>query len=235
MSEKKLPKVASIVLTWNSGEFIEQAIDSLLRSVYPTDILIVDNDSSDNTRAIIAKKYPELRLVNSESNLGYAGGNNFGIRLLEAENLDYIFILNPDASVDKNCIGRLVERLEREKQVAAVSPLIYFDGSNDNLWFSGSWMKWRTGERIQVPTIDNGQFKDDGYTDFVNGCAMMIRIEAMKDVGMMDERFFLYCEETDWSLRLIKQGYLIGLQGNATAWHKASANAEWLFLLCSRT
>jgi hypothetical protein len=219
------PTVVSIILTWNSADFISEALESLQRSSYPTKILVIDNHSADNTREIIRKKFPNIELHDTGANLGYAGGNNYGIGIAKSDDPDYIFILNPDAQVSSDCIGKLVKRMEQEKEIALISPIIYYHGTN-KIWFGGSYIRWYSGETIQINMgqLDAGHIMKRRYTERVNGCAMLIRTEATKKVGLMDERYFLYYEESDWSVRFAEKGYKNGLEPTAQVWHKTSSS-----------
>jgi len=216
---KRKPKVVSIVLTWNAADFVCQALDSLQKSSFPTEILVIDNDSADATRDVVTANFPDVKLINTGENLGYAGGNNFGIEVALEENPDYIFILNPDAFVDANCLATLVQRMESERSVAAVSPIIY-NAESRQPWFAGSWIRWRTGETVQISTIDAKQ----KYTERINGCAVLVRANAIQKTGLMDARYFLYYEESDWSVRFTARGYKNGLEPNAVAWHNVSSS-----------
>src|SRR5437879_4987486 len=100
MPRKRTSVVYTLILTWNSADDIIQCLRSVEKSKYPSEILVIDNDSSDKTRSIVAKKFPNVSVVNTHDNLGYAGGNNFGLQLLKDSNFDYCLILNPDAIVD---------------------------------------------------------------------------------------------------------------------------------------
>ncbi|HUC90006.1 MAG TPA: glycosyltransferase family 2 protein [Patescibacteria group bacterium] len=219
------PKVTAIVLTWNSADFICAALNSLKNSFYPINILAIDNDSTDNTRQLIRKNYPDVEMHNTQTNLGYAGGNNYGIRLALKNRPDYIFILNPDAEVSKSCVEKLVDRLEAEPRLAAASPMIYYHNSS-KIWFAGSWIKWRTGETLQCGqnTLDDGRYNTQRYTERLNGCAMLIRSTTIARVGLMDERYFLYYEESDWSMRFASHGLGNGFQPDAKVWHKVSSS-----------
>ncbi len=229
MSKDK-PRVATIVLTWNSADFVAQALTSLQKSSYPTDVLVVDNDSHDNTAELISNKFPNIAQLQTGDNYGYAGGNNRGVKHIfeqcrksNAAKPDYIFILNPDAYVDKDCIKTLVERMESEPELAVVSPKIYHAGTND-IWYAGMDLTWRNGGTVMNHGIDNGQFDNNKYTDLPSGCAMLIRSHIFDKVGLFDERFFLYYEETDWATRCKKLGNKIGIQHDAIAHHHASAS-----------
>ncbi len=219
----KKPKIVSIVLTWNSADTIEECLNSLDRSSYKTDIIVVDNNSSDKTRDIILKKFPTIKLINTNVNLGYAGGNNVGIAQAINKHAEYIFILNPDAKVHVDCVNQLLKRIQDEKDLAGVSPKIYHSGSNE-IYFAGSLIHWHNGVTTQPGGADRGQFNSTLYTERLSGCAMLLSVRAIKKVGIMDERFFLYYEETDWSISFQKAGFKLGLVVDALVWHKASSS-----------
>lgn len=226
----RLPKVISIVLTWNSADFIEECLLSLQNSSFKTEILVIDNDSSDNTRELIAKKFPGIELINSGANLGYAGGNNLGIKHVLPKKPDYIFILNPDAQVETSSIERMVDRMETNQRLAAVSPMIYYHNTKKIL-FAGSYINWRTGEapHIGLDELDSGQYDNVTATERVNGCAMLLRTETLKSVGLMDERYFLYYEELDLSVRMKAAGFEMGIVPKAKVWHLKSLSTGGYF------
>jgi GT2 family glycosyltransferase len=219
------PSVVTIVLTWNSEDFVEECLGSLQASRYPTGVLVVDNDSSDGTRDLVGTRFSDVRLVNSGANLGYAGGNNLGMRLVLKEAApDYVFVLNPDASVSPDCIGTMVERMERDQTLAIASPVIYYHGT-DRIWYAGSRVNWWTGATPQIGSNTSGVTHSFApYTDRANGCALMARTSAVGRVGLMEERYFLYYEEADWSTRFIRAGYRVGLVADAAVWHQNSAS-----------
>jgi GT2 family glycosyltransferase len=224
--ELLVDKVVSLVLTWNSADCITECLKSLQDSHLRTEIVVVDNDSKDNTREIIGSQFPTVRCINTRANLGYAGGNNVGIKYaLEELNATYIFILNPDATIDPNCLNKLVARMKSEKRLAGVSPIIYKHGSKE-IWYAGSDINWKTGAtpHIGFRETDVNKYRKNKYTQRLNGCAMLLRTEAVKEVGLMDEKYFLYYEETDWSVRFTKAGYMLGLEPSARADHQVSTS-----------
>lgn len=223
MTDKINISITTVILTWNSADFINSCLTSLTQSHRATDIIVVDNNSSDNTRSIVESNFPKVHLIDTGANLGYAGGNNVGIKQALINNTDYIFIINPDTHIDKNCIDALLNRMKNEKQLAAVSPKIYSCSTND-IWFAGAQVNLVTGNTPQLNGKDNGQYDAISYTERLTGCAMMVSKDAIKRVGLMDERFFLFYEETDWSMRFIKSGYRLGVEQSAKFWHNASAS-----------
>lgn len=219
------PSVVAVVVTWNSAKFIAECLESLLNSRHSVQVIVIDNDSKDDTVRTIQERYPQITIVASGSNLGYAGGNNLGIRLGLDRDADYLFVLNPDANIDRESIGRLVQRMEDDPGLAIASPMIYFSGS-DIIWYAGSIIDWKTG---RTPHQGAGE-KDEGaydavtLTDRASGCAMLVRSSLIREVGFLDERYFLYYEEADWSVRFSKSGYRIGFVPLAKVWHAISSS-----------
>lgn len=216
-------KITTLVLTWNSEDFIIDCLSSLMKSEYSTNIIVIDNDSSDNTRKYVHDKYPEITLINTGSNLGYAGGNNVGINYALDINTDYVFIINPDTYIHKDCVKLLVERMKNERELAAVSPKIYYQDTK-YIWFAGARVNWFSGNTSQYNGEDIGQYDSKRYTKRLTGCAMLLSVKAIRKVGLMDERFFLFYEETDWSVRFTEAGYKLGMEPAAIFWHNASSS-----------
>lgn len=215
--------VVAVVVTWNSAKFIRECLESLSRSHHPVQVVVVDNDSHDGTDDIVKEHFSQFTFISSGANLGYAGGNNLGIQVGLDREADYIFILNPDAVVDPECVGRLVQRLEKDRDVAIVSPKIYVSGS-DTIWYAGSSIDWKTGRTPHhgAGIKDNGTFDAAEYTERASGCAMLARANLITRVGDLDEQYFLYYEETDWSVRFTDCGYRIGFVASAKVWHAVS-------------
>lgn len=216
--------VTTIILTWNSASFIADCLRSVIDSGFPTNIVVVDNDSSDNTRALVSRKFPEVTLINTGDNLGYAGGNNYAMRLLMAGPADYFFILNPDATIYPGCLEMLQKRMESEPQLAAASPMVY-QSSDKRIWDAGGEINWKNGQTPHIGDgqLDTGQFDTKAYTARMNGCAMLVRKSVLQTVGLFDESYFLYFEETDWSVACLNAGYKLGFVPQAKAYHAASA------------
>jgi hypothetical protein len=166
--------------------------------------------------------YPNARLLRSSKNLGFAGGNNWGLRQACGE---FIFIVNNDTELTPDIIQRLVEPFFQNSIVGIVCPKIkYFDDPSIIQYAGFHPMNPFTGRTFSIGDheADNGQYNVSGTTNGAHGCAMMVKKEVIEKTGLFPENFFLYYEEWDLSARVQKAGYLIWYQSDATILHKES-------------
>src|SRR3569623_1328721 len=223
-NERNTGRVGVVVLTWNSAAVIGDCISSVLASKLPLKVCVVDNGSTDGTPELVASSFPQVELIQTGENLGYAGGNNVGLAELLSRGVEYVFVLNPDAIVEPDTVGRLLERADADAELAAVSPVITYRDS-DRIWYGGSEINWRTGE-----TPHSGEGRVLGsvpvgkFTARFCGCAALLRSSALARVGLFDERFFLYFEDTELSVRLGKAGFKIGVESSAVCRHANSTS-----------
>jgi GT2 family glycosyltransferase len=214
-----LPRVLAVVVTWNSAEYVVDCLRSLLDSSRPVDAIIVDNCSSDKTVALVEEEFPDIEIVETGSNLGYSGANNIGLRFAQVHAYDFAFIVNPDCAVDRDCVARLSSSLQEYPALAAASPVIF---RNDRLtvWYSGASTDTRFGTSYHRSDSPQDLVGDEiRLTPRASGCAMMLRVSALQAVGLLDERYFLYYEETDWCLRCTAAGLAIAVVPSACAFH----------------
>jgi len=166
--------------------------------------------------------YPNTRLLVSKKNLGFSGGNNWGIRQARGE---FIFIVNNDTDLTPDIIQRLMEPFFHHPEVGIVCPKIkYFDDPRIIQYAGFRPMNPFTGRTSSIGDheMDNGQYNVSGATNGAHGCAMMVKKEVIEKTGVFPENFFLYYEEWDWSARVQKAGYVIWYQSEATILHKES-------------
>lgn len=211
------------------------SLEDLVLTNIALSIILVNNDTeSFYTSDMFPSTYP-LHIINSKKNTGFAGGNNTGMTKALQESADYILILNNDTLVDKNLLISLIKVLEKNPEVGVASPKIYFVKGNefhkdrykkDELgrvfWYAGGIMDWNNvfGKHRGVDEVDRGQFSHIESTEVATGCCMIFRSEVIKKVGMFDERYFLYYEDTDLSQRIKNNGYSIFYVPTAMLWHK---------------
>jgi GT2 family glycosyltransferase len=216
--------VAAIVVTYNSGRHIGPCLDALARSSIPIDVVVVDNGSRDGTAALVRRDHPSVTLIEQE-NFGYAAGNNRGLEHIGPSRYRYAFIVNPDAVVAPECVERLVRFADERPKTAITCPKIYFaDGRT--IWFAGSTIDWDDGttSHLGYGEIDSGGYDAVAPIDRACGAAMLVRMDAVRAVGPMTEDYFLYFEETDWSLRFVAAGYELFYAPDATCRHDASSS-----------
>jgi GT2 family glycosyltransferase len=217
-------RVGVVILTWNSAAVISDCVSSVLASDLQMKVCVVDNGSTDGTPELVAKSFPDVELIQTGENLGYAGGNNVGISELLRRGMEYIFVLNPDAVVEPGTIGRLLARADADRELAAVSPVITYRDS-DRIWYGGSEIDWRTGEtKHSCEGQLIGSVSVAEFTERFCGCAALLRSSVLARVGLFDERFFLYFEDTELSVRMQRAGFKIGVESSAVCRHANSTS-----------
>ena len=219
------PKVFIIVLNWNGWKDTVECIKSLKKITYPNNkIILVDNGSTDNSEEILRKKFPDLELIQTGENLGFAGGNNIGIQYALSKGADFIILLNNDTIVDKEFVTELIRVAESDKSIGILSSKIYFYDRQDTIWYAGAIFNLKTGRsrHIGFKEKDKGQYDKVRETDRACGCSMMVSREVCETVGLMNQQYFCYGEDAEWSLRIKKAGYRVVFIPSSRVWHKIS-------------
>ncbi|HDN79324.1 MAG TPA: glycosyltransferase family 2 protein [Chloroflexi bacterium] len=220
--------LAVIIVSYNVRSFLEKCLSSLLDELNSADFkastYVIDNASSDGSPELVRKRFPSVNLIANESNLGFAAANNLVMRelLKEPAPPDYFFLLNPDTQVCQGAICKLLNFMENHPVVAVAGPkLLNPDGSLQHSAFRFPGLMqvfldfFPLHHRIASSPL-NGRYPRRLYergkpfpVDHPLGAAMMVRREAVEQVGLMDEGFFMYCEEIDWCIRFRKAGWQI--------------------------
>ncbi|MBS1509005.1 MAG: glycosyltransferase family 2 protein [Bacteroidetes bacterium] len=221
---KNKPRVSVILLNMNQPALTVACVESLQRCTYPNlEIIIVDQASKDNSVELLRRQFPSVNLIASKINLGFTGGNNLGML---SSTGDYFFLLNNDTEVDPGFLEPLIDALEADPSAGAASPLIRFYQDKNKIQYAGgpakidlirgrnSWRGWMT----DYP----GNFRTTESTTAAHGAAFIIKVKAASEVGLLDDNFFIYFEELDWSLRLTKGGYKILFVPASEVFHKES-------------
>jgi GT2 family glycosyltransferase len=225
MMEYKLPLVSVISINFNAPDVTAAMIRSFEKVTYPNvEIIIVDNASIKGNVDQLKKSFPKIHLIKSPENLGFAGGNNLGIREAKGE---YILLLNNDTEVDPGFLEPLVKKFQDNPDIGAISPKIYFHHTPNMLQFTGisEITKYTTRSTgWGFGKMDEGQFDQDRESFFAHGAAMMVPRKVIEKVGMMAEIYFLYYEEMDWGKRIRNAGYKIFYVHNSKIYHKESVS-----------
>ena len=183
---------------------------------------MVDNASQNQEVEIISKKFPQIRVIKSDKNLGFAGGNNMGIKATQGK---YILLINNDTFFKEFNIQSLIDRLESSTDIAIVCPKIRFAWGSNPIQFAGYTSLSSITVRNQAIGFgeeDHGQYDTAHSTPYAHGAAMLIKREAIDKVGLMPECFFLYYEELDWSMMFTRAGFEIWYDPACTVYHKES-------------
>lgn len=224
------PRVAIIVLNWNGLVDTTACLESLARLDYPSyEVVLVDNGSTDGSPTVLRKQFPKLTFIETGANLGYAGGNNVGLRYAYEHAADYALLLNNDTELDPAFLRLLVDACEAAPTIGIAGPTIYYHAQPDVVWSAGGRVNWRNADTTMegIGQRDEGQFgAAPRRMDFVTGCALLIRCEVIQRVGLLDERFFLYYEETEWCIRAARAGYTIVHVPTSKIWHKISIQKQ---------
>jgi GT2 family glycosyltransferase len=217
------PLVSIITINYNQLQLTLDLLKSLRNITYPqVEIIVVDNCSTQNPAAEIARQYPEVKTIVSDKNLGFAGGNNLGIKASAGK---YLLFLNNDTEVDSGFIEPLVELFETNPLAGAASSKILYFNSEEIIQYAGSTrINPFTGRNKRVGHLekDNGQHNSLRETDLAHGAAMMVPRSVIDKVGMMPEFFFLYYEEVDWCESIKRGGYKIFYVPGSKVYHKES-------------
>ena len=166
-----------------------------------------------------------LFLIKNDKNMGFAEGDNIGIRYaLKKLDPDYIMLLNNDTVVDKDFLLEMLEVSESNNEIGIVGPKIYFYDDPNRIWFAKGKISWKfsRGLNIGYNEIDNKRHDDIAEVEYVSGCAFLIKVEVINSIGLLDKRFFLYFEEIDWTLRAAELGFKSVFVPKGKIWHKIS-------------
>lgn len=218
------PLISIITLNYNQTAVTCEFLESTRKLTYPNyEILVCDMASDTDPGPLInAGNYPNTKVLLSDKNLGFAGGNNWGMRQAKG---DFIFIVNNDTEVTPDLLDALLQPFYKDPAIGVTSPKIKFFFQPSIIQYAGfNPMNHFTGRTSTVGEMepDQGQHDMPGETAGAHGCAMMVKKEVIEKVGMFPEKFFLYYEEWDWSARIHKAGYKIWYTANATIFHKES-------------
>ena len=229
--------ISIITVNYNGLKDTCELIDTLPLEEKSLEVIVVDNASKEDDASIIEQRYPSVQVIRSKENLGFAGGNNLGIKAAHGKYLFFInndTILKPQASArpkdacyqrDARILNPLIDRLESSPKIGAVCPKIRFAWDNNPIQFAGytplSQITMRN-KSIGYGEEDRGQYDTAHPTPYAHGAAMMVKREVIDKVGLMPECYFLYYEELDWSMMFRRAGYDIWYEPACTIYHKES-------------
>lgn len=223
-------RVYIIILNWNNWQETVDCIESCQKLAYPHFvILIVDNGSTDDSEEILKREFPGIQLIQTGQNLGYSGGNNTGIRHALERGADYVWLLNNDTVVDPHCLAKMVQAAEEDEKIGIVGSKIFYHRPPDTLWYAGGDIDLAAGgltRHIGQDEKDHGKYDRAGETGYITGCSLLARKEMIASIGPLEEKYFLYFEDADWSLRARQQGWRLFYQPEARLWHKEGAQSE---------
>ena len=222
--------ISIITVNYNGLNDTCALIDTIPFDEYSLEVIVVDNASREDEASVISERYPQVKVIRSNKNLGFAGGNNLGIKAALG---DYLFFVNNDTLFFRGTrcevrvagIDSLIERLKSNPHIGAVCPKIRFAWDDAPIQFAGytplSSITIRN-RPIGFGESDKGQYNEAHPTPYAHGAAMMVKKEVIEKAGLMPEDYFLYYEELDWSMMMRRAGYEIWYEPTFTIFHKES-------------
>ncbi|MFO0804943.1 MAG: glycosyltransferase family 2 protein [Gemmataceae bacterium] len=216
------PRVWIVPVNFNGLEDTRKCLDSLGKLTAPASVVVVDNASKDDPTAILSTEFPHVQVLRNETNGGWSGGNNTGIRFALERGADFILLLNNDTTVHPRLIERLLAAMDANPAFGVIGPVIRFMDEPDSVMTDGTAFN-RPGQPLffeRRPVPERESVVEE--TDIVNGCAMFVRAEVFRRIGLIDDRFFLIHEESDFCLRAREAGFKCGVLAEALVWHKGS-------------
>ena len=186
------------------------------------EVIVVDNASKNQEAETIVQRYPQIRVIKSGQNRGFAGGNNLGILAAQGK---YVFLINNDTFFKDFKVQTLIDRIESSPKIGIVCPKIRFAWNDNPIQYAGYMPLSKVTVRnsaIGFGEDDHGQYDTAHPTPYAHGAAMLIRRDAIEKVGLMPECYFLYYEELDWSMMFSRAGYQIWYEPKCTIYHKES-------------
>lgn len=224
------PAVSIIVLNYNGCEDTLACLRSLEHLTYPNfTVIVVDNHSSDGSVEAVRAAHPNVKLIETGANLGFTGGNNVGIRYALQHGADYVMLLNNDTVSAPDMLDVMIEVMEAAPDIGVTGPMIYYYSAPDIIWSAGGAIDWARGttDMIGLNEEDKAQFGlSPRPVDFVTGCCLLARRETWERAGLLDEKFFMYYEETEWCVRAGRAGFRIVHVPMAMLWHKISIESR---------
>ncbi len=219
-----MKKVTAVVLNWNRSVDTIDCVRSLQQSGYPDlNIVVVDNASTDDSVAKIESALPRVTIIRSPTNGGYAAGNNIGIRQALANGANYVLILNNDVLVEPGFLQPMVGEAEADSSVGIVTCDARFQSDHTRAYPTGGRMKFWRGAATALPSRERSQRTT---VDFVSGCILLVPRAVFEKVGLLDESFFMYFEDYEFSRR-VATSYQLVYTPDATVYHRSGGGDRW--------
>jgi GT2 family glycosyltransferase len=238
-----MKKVAVVTVNFNTEEDTITFLRSLKKVKTPDfalETIVVDNGSKEVFKLPANLEDKNITLIRSNSNTGFSGGNNIGIKEALNRGADYVLIVNNDTVMDPDMVINLLEVLESKSEIGVTTPKIYFAKGHEFhkerykkedlgkvFWFAGGYTDWDNVRSVHrgVDKVDHGQYDSTEKTEFATGCCMLFKRVVLEKAGMFDDRYFLYYEDADLNERIKRAGYKIYYVPNAVLVHVNAASS----------
>lgn len=217
-------KVGIVIVNYNGREYQNECIRSIYEMNYRNfEIIVVDSNSQDDSVKMLLEEFPNVTVLIQNENVGVARGNNIGIKYVIDHGMEYTLLLNNDTVLDKNLLSNLLCKAS-EKTITV--PKIYYYNPSNLLWFAGGNINWKKIETVHEKYRETESIEETTprYITYSPTCCMLIHNSIFQNVGMIDENYFMYYDDTDFCVRLIENGVSILYVPEAKLWHKVSSS-----------
>ncbi len=222
------PGVYILILNWNGRDDTLACLESVAKVGYTNfKVIVIDNGSVDDSVDAIRAAFTDIEVIETGRNLGFAGGNNVGIKRALELGADYVLLLNNDTEVDHGMLDAFVAAAKRFPDAGVFSGKIYYHAEPNRIWYAGSQWNAKAAhfEQVGKGGLDDGTaYSTACETDTAIGCAFFMPAERVREIGLLDDNFFLCLEETDWCYRAKEAGYPSIFVPDAKLWHKVSVS-----------
>ena len=218
----KNPKVVIVILNWYRLQEILECLESVHQMNYDNySVLVVDNGSEEGFCETIKEKYPAVDLIENTHNMGFATGNNVGMRWAIEKGADYIWLLNNDTTVSPDCLKVMIDEAEGDSKIGLVSPIIYYFENPSKWQFAGSYIDWKPFSlRFPDKGKEVGEEYQEGRSVCLWGTALLIKKKVIQQIGYLKEEYFAYWEDTEYSLRSMRAGFRNVVCKSGKVFHK---------------
>lgn len=224
---KEQPLVYIILVNWNGLKDTLECLHSIKKVVYKKyKIVVIDNGSASDQLRTLKIRYPEIHTIRNNSNLGYCKANNQGIKYAINNYAKYILLLNNDTVVKKDFLNILVNYADKNSFKGVLTPKILYYKKNVVWAMGGSVSKFTSIPKMIGQGNLSELYKNIIEPDYASGCAFFVNTEVLKRVGLLDEEYFAYYEDTDLSFRIKRNGYKIRVIPDSIIWHKVSRSTN---------
>jgi hypothetical protein len=219
----KNSKIAIIIVNWKQYQLTKLCLYSLLKIKYDNyQIILIDNESNPKELKKIKNQFDKIITFPNQKNLGFTGANNVGIEYAIKNDFEYVMLINNDTEVEKNFINPLIELLEKNQNFGAAQPLILNYYNRNKVWSAGGFLNKFFGYTYVIKSPE-GIKKN---IDWITGCCFFLRTDVIKKIGLLDENFFAYYEDVDWSIRIKNAGYDLAFVKSSVVYHHGSKSSK---------
>jgi len=238
-----MKKISIIILHFQDQELTADCLKSIKKlNLKDIDLqVLIVNNNPEQDLAKLEKTFADFTFIKTKTNLGYAQGNNFGIEKALEEKPDFVFLLNNDTILDKDLLVKLIDGFKKDKKIGIIGPKIYFakgyefhknryqkEDLGKVIWYAGGLIDWQNivASHRGVDEVDKGQYDQFCQTNFISGCAMMIKREVFEKIGFFNKNYFLYWEDVDFCQRAFRAGFTCFYDGMGKLWHANAGSSK---------